>query len=135
MENGDLATWASSRIIVVLEGMLVRPTYAGRLRKHLVPAEEWAWQSQPLKHLWDYTNRQNLAVEVVTFLSEEVCDEAADWMSRYDVPAAAVDYADLDWFCRSLTWRPEVTYVVDSDPVRFRRYGQKGFAATFGGEF
>lgn len=135
MENGDLASFAESRIVVVLEGLLTTPKYTGTLRKKLSPADEWQWQPLPIKHVWDYTHRQNLAVEAVTFMGEAVAEAAADWLAKYDVPFAAVDYADLDWFCRSLTWRPEVTYVVDSDPIRFQRYGQKGYVAKYGGEF
>lgn len=135
MEKGDLASWAQSRIIVVLEGLIVAPKYVGTLRKKLAPADEWNWQPLPIKHVWDYTNRQNIAVEAVTFLGEEVADAAAEWLAKYDVPFASCDYADFDWFCQSLTWRPEVTYVIDSNPVRFQRYGQKGYVANFGGEF
>ena len=134
MEKGDLSTWASARVVVVLEGVLCTPKQEGRLRKHWTPADEWGWQSLPIKHVWDKANRQNVAVEVVTFLGDEVADMAAEWLAKYDVPVADVDAVDLDWFCRSLTWRPEVTDVIDSDPRRYQRYGQKGYVAKYGGE-
>lgn len=135
MENGDLASWTESRIIVILEGLLASPKLNGRIRKHWTPADEWGWEAMPIKHIWNYTNRHNVAIEVVTFLGDEVADMAADWLAKYDVPVAAVESVDFDWFCRSLQWRPEVTSVVDCDPNRFQKYGQRGYATQFGGEF
>lgn len=135
MEKGDLAAWTEARIIVVLEGVLCSPKTNGRIRKHWTDPDEWDWEVMPIKLVWDYTNRRNVAVEVVTFLGQEVADAAADWLAKYDVPISAIESADFDWFCRSLQWRPEVTSVIDSDPNRYQKYGQRGYATTFGGEF
>ena len=43
MEHGDLGTWEASSIVVVLEGVLCHPLSEGRLRRHLVPADQWEW--------------------------------------------------------------------------------------------
>ena len=122
-------------MVVVLEGVLATPKFKGRRRKRLLPAEEWDWEMTPIKKLIDYVTRGNVAVEVVTFISQEVCDEAAEFMNKYDIPAASVEFASFDMFARSLVWRPEVEYVVDTDPMRINRYGQKGLAAVRGSEF
>lgn len=135
MEDGDLAAWTESRIVVVMEGLLCSPKQTGLLRKQWTDPDEWGWEVLPIKYVWDYTNRRNVVVEVVTFLGQDVADMAADWLAKYDVPVAAVEAVDFDWFCRSLQWRPEVSSVVDCDPRRFQKYGQKGYAAKFGGEF
>lgn len=134
MQNGDIATWTSTRIIVVLEGMLASPKVS-RVRKKLSPPDEWEWENLTLKKIVDYVVRLNVSIEIVTFISQDVADAAADFLTKYDVPVSSVDYADFDWFCRSLTWRPEVEHVVDSDPDRYVRYGQKGLAAQRGAEF
>lgn len=136
MENGDLATWASERSIVVLEGVLVRPQWTKKLfGKKLVPAMGWGWQTFPIKCMQDRAHRLNQPVEVVTFLGQEVVDEAAEWLLAYNVDVASIEAADWEFFCRSLAWRPDVVAVFDSEPERFKYYGQKGYAVQFGGGF
>lgn len=140
MEKGDIATWTSTRLIVVLEGILATPKHRhGRLRKNkkleILPAEEWEWHELPLKRVVDYVSRMNVAVEVVTFMGPDVAEAAADFLLRYDLPVSSIDYADYDWFCQSLKWRPEVEYVIDSDPERMIRYGQRGRLTPRGADF
>jgi hypothetical protein len=135
LEKGDIASWATTRYVVVLEGVLAQPKYLGRLRKKLAPVDSWGWQINSLKHLVDRVTRHNVAIEVATFISEEVAEQAADWFMRYDIPVASVEYVDYDWFCKSLVWRSEVLYVIDSDPRRYQHYGQKGFSTELGGAF
>ena len=139
MERGDIAGWTTTRMIVILEGVLCTPMYEkkGRMRKHetLLPASKWQWEMVALKQVIDYITRANVAVEVVTFISEDVADEAADFFSQYDVPVSSTEFADFDWFCRSLVWRPEVTAVIDTEMDRLMRYGQRGTAVQRGESF
>ena len=140
MERGDISSWASTRIIVVLEGVLATPKYdeSGVLRKkkELADPDHWVWEELPMRYVVDYGRRLNVAVEVVTFMGEEVAEAAADWMNRYGVEVAECIAVDFDLFCRSLLWRiNEVERVIDSDPNRIQRYGQLGYGTVRGERF
>jgi hypothetical protein len=62
-----------------------------------------------------------------------VADSAAVWLDKYHVAVSGCAYYDFDLFCEALTWRPNVQLVVDADPERILRYGQRGYQATWGG--
>lgn len=140
MERGDISSWASKRIIVVLEGVLTSPRYeqSGVLRKkqELLDPDYWVWEELPVRLVVDYGRRLNVAVEVVTFMGQDVADGAAEWFSKYGVEVAEVLAVDFEMFCRSLLWRlTEVERVVDSDPERIQHYGQLGYASLRGERF
>lgn len=140
MERGDISSWATKRIIVVLEGVLATPTSekTGVVRKkeHLLPSDQWVWDDLPVRYVVDYGARLNVAVEVVTFLGQDVADAAADWFEKYGVQVAEVQALDFETFCQSLVWRiNEVERVIDTDWGRLQRYGQLGFRAERGGRF
>lgn len=135
MEKGDLATWETRRIIVVLEGVLTTPTWSGRIRRRLDTAEDWGWQTLALKQVVTYCHG-NVSVEVVTFLGEQVAEAAEDWLRRYDVPVSDVYAVTFEEFSHSLMWRlNDVERVADSVPDRLQRYGQLGYATALGGRF
>lgn len=145
MEGGDIASWSSTSFIVVLEGMLAHiPESKMKTLKGKVwnrgfqppppPADEWDWSTLSIKQVNDYARRLNVGIDVVTFISQAVADQAAEWLSKYEIEVRSVEYADLDLFCTSLVWR-DVERIVDSDRNRLMRYGQLGFAATHGGPF
>ena len=136
MRNNDLASWSTVRVVMVLEGIMVRPSYQGRRRKKkLVEADDWPWDNDALKRVVDVVRRNSLAVEVVTFISEEVADQAAEFFLRYDIPVSSTEYVDFEWFCRSLIWRTDVEYVMDTDEERLMRYGSRGYRIELGGDF
>ena len=121
MERGDISSWASKRIIVVLEGVLTAPRYeqSGVLRKkqELLDPDYWVWEELPVRLVVDYGRRLNVAVEVVTFMGQDVADGAAEWFSKYGVEVT------------------EVERVIDSDPERIQHYGQLGYASLRGERF
>lgn len=135
MQNGDIATWETRSIAVVLEGVFCKPARSG-LRKRLVPVEQWQWQMLPLKCVATYAYN-NVPIDVITFLDEEVSDAAAQWFERYDVEVAAVEYHDYQLFCASLRWRRRgrIDRIVDSDPERLVSYGQLGYQVQWGGMY
>ena len=140
MENGDLGSYVEEQRIIVLEGVLCNPVpgkarrkiFRGTQRGWLEP-DQWDWQIGPIKSLQDMA-RFNVNAIVVTYLDEEVAQLAREWFSQYGIEVE-VEYIDYDWFCRSLTWRPDVTSVVDTDLERATNYGQKGVMTTYGGIF
>jgi hypothetical protein len=140
MERGDISSWTTTRIIVVLEGVLATPAYESsgvvRRRRELLDPDEWVWEDLPLRYVVDYARRLNVAVEIVTFMGQEVADAAADWFSRYGVEIAEVLAVDFAAFCRSLLWRlTDVQRVIDTDPDRIQNYGQLGYVALRGERF
>lgn len=144
MEKGDLAAWIDSRIVVVLEGTLAQipppQTYRsgllGRTKQVDWPTpDQWGWSRQALKIINDKAYRMNVPVDVVTFLSPDVADMAADWLAKYEVRISSCEYSDFDLFCDSLSWRPSVHHVIDSDAGRLSKYGVRAYETHWGGTF
>lgn len=137
MQKGDLGTYAAARIVMVLEGVMVSPSYkgGGLRKKKLVEADDWPWDNDSLKRVVDIVQRNSLIVEVITFVSPEVAEEAAEFFLKYDIPVMSTEYADFDWFCRSLTWRTDIDHVMDSDMDRLMKYGQRGYRIEMGKDF
>jgi len=142
MENGDLGSFVEEQRYIVLEGVLCNPVEgkSNSFRKLFKGTEhkwtdagQWDWQAGPIKSLQDL-GRFNIHVTVITFLDEVVAELAADWFGQYGINAE-VEYVDYDWFCRSLTWRPDVASVVDTNMDRAMNYGQKGIMTTYGTVF
>lgn len=135
MERGDLGTWEASSIVVVLEGVLCHPLSEGRLRRHLVPADQWEWSMTGLQCVQRYA-QQSTPVDLVTFAGQDVADLAADWLDRYDVERSSTEAVDMDPFVHSLSWRhSRISAIVDSDPNRLALFGWRGYRTIFGGAF
>lgn len=144
MERGDIATWIDNRIIVVLEGILAQippPTVhkSGLFNRtsevEWASADRWVWSKHAIKVINDRAYRMNVPIDVVTFVDPEVGDLAADWLDKYEVRVSSCEYSDFDMFCESLSWRPNVHHVVDSEPDRLDRYGIRAFETPWGGNF
>ena len=144
MQGGDLATWQGHRVVVVLEGVLVdlpeaavKKTLLRRKAKPqpLPPVESWAWQKLSIKNLNNTARLHSIPIDVVTFTSEEVAESAGEWFENYYVEVSSTAYRDFDQFCESIQWTPDVDRVVDSDPLRLSRYGQRGYQCVLGGVF
>ena len=141
MEDGDLGTWDQPRILLVLEDTLAKVTGTmkrnGLSRKVWTPndADEWEWGLITVKTIQRYSYN-SVPVEVITYLSIEVAELAAQWFQRYDVEVASVEYYELKHFQRSLTWRRNgIQRVIDTNPERLLHYGQLGHQILFNGEF
>lgn len=140
MEDGDLATWEQPRILLVLEDTLAHVTGSMQrhgIRKHWTPndPEDWQWGLVMLKTIQRYAFN-SVPVEVITFISGEVRDHAADWLMKYSVDVVSVEYFNLEAFQRSLVWRRNgIQRVIDTDRERLQHYGQLGHQVLFNGEF
>lgn len=144
MEGGDLGTWVDHSQIVVLEAVLaqipppetVKSGILGRTKETVwAPADQWGWSRLAMKVINDKAYRLSLPIAVVTFLSPEVADSAAEWLDKYAVSVSETSYMDFDLFCESLTWRPNIHSVIDTDPERLQRYGIRAYQAAWGQEF
>lgn len=145
MQNGDLALWSDSRVCVVLEGVLAtvpspaHVTHRKWLRREkrveIPESNDWVWATYAIKVLNDKATRHNIPIDVATFISPEVADQAAEWFLKYDVRVSSVDFYEFDRFCQSILWSPSTHTVVDSDPERLQHYGIKGYQTQWGGDF
>lgn len=144
MERGDLAAWVDSRLVVVLEGVLAqipppRVERSGLFGRNKVyewtPVDQWGWSRSALKVINDKASRLNIPVDVVTFLSPDVADQAADWLSKYEVRVSSCEYSNFDLFCESLSWRPSVVHVIDTDLERLQHYGARAYEMQWGSIF
>jgi hypothetical protein len=140
MEHGDLGTWVDHGVLVVLEGVLAQippPETEGWFRKRLIwtTPDHWGWSRHAMKVINDKAYRLSLPMEVITFTDPWVAEEATEWLDKYSVAVAGCQHYVFDYFCESLTWRPNVQAIVDSDPNRIHRYGQRGYQTVWGGEF
>ena len=133
MKDGDLDTFSEQSVVVILEGVLTDFAYSGRIRKKLLPADQWEWQQLPLRRMAQW-HRANVTVDIVTFESQFAADEAAEFLNRYRYDFGIIDYANFELFCDSLIVR-RPSAVFDTDPGRLNRYGQFGVGATKGADF
>ena len=139
MEGNDLGLWQERRMLVVLEGTLVSiPQHRhGVFRKHteLAPIGEWAWSRSTIARINYMATKFNQVIEVVTFISQAVADDAAEWLLRHDVRVSGVEFFDFAMFCEYLRWNNDVERVIDSDNERLNQYGIKAYETYFGGPF
>lgn len=137
MEHGNLSEWAVPRLVVVLEGVLVDlEETSKRVRLHKERKVSYHWLDVPLKRLV-YMKRtfEDTAIDVVTFISEEVASDAAEFFNRVSIDVNNCEYQPFDEWTFMLRYRPEVAAVYDSDMERLGHYGQKGVAVTKGSDW
>jgi len=141
VQDGDLGTWDKPRILLVLEDTLARPVFRhsrSGLLKHtdvLMDADDWDWAITTVKTIMRYSYN-SVPVEVITFLSQDAADMAAEWFNRYDIEVASVEYYSYAHFTRSLTWRRnDIQEIIDAVPERVLKYGQLGRVITWDSEF
>lgn len=139
MEHGDLATSVRPRTVVVLEGVLATVTpieRARRMRRSEITGHNIHWYDLALKRC--VTNKRrwpDYALDVVTFLDQQVCDDAADFLLRINFPLDHIAFEPFAAFVATLPYQGDVQAVFDSDPQRLDRYGQLGKAVTRGEDF
>jgi hypothetical protein len=139
MERGDLSAWAVQRMVIVLEGVLVdfdEQVAKGRFGRTKTVARNMVWLDLPLKQAANIKRRYpDIALDIVTFLGEDVAELAAGFFDRNGIDFNEVYAADFDEWCWALSFKPEITTIYDSEMERLMRYGQKGVAVTKGRPF
>ena len=140
MERGDLATSTRPRIVVVMEGVLAVVTpiieRTGLLRRQEVTGHSIVWKRDPLARIATTKRRwPDTSFDVVTFVSQAVADEAAEFFLEAGIPIDTVSHHRLDRYTSLLPFQSDITMVLDSDGGRLDRYGQLGHAVVFGKDF
>lgn len=139
MERGDLAVSVRPYYVVVAEGVLVsvhEVTEERRFRGSRVTGLNLHWLDLPLRRLATMRRQYpDYGCEVVTFHSQDLADQVAEFLETLEVPVDSVSYQGFSSFCLSLGFREQLSAVYDSDPDRLDRYGQVGKAVARGMDF
>lgn len=77
----------------------------------------------------------DVSIDIVTFLGDEVSEAAAEFLLARDVPYSSCGYTEYGVFVESLTWRPNITRVVDSHYDRLMHYGSRAYETSWGSEW
>jgi hypothetical protein len=138
MERGDLATSTRPSYAVVLEGVLadVTPiTRTRRFRSEETTGYNLHWLDIPLRRLATVKRRYpQLQIDLLTFISEDVADDAAQFLDGAAIPYDSLSYWRFEQWVSVLPYQEEgsLTAVYDSDPDRLDQYGQLGRAVIKG---
>jgi hypothetical protein len=137
MEHGDLSEYAMPRLTVVLEGVLanVEITTTGKRWKKQTQTH-LDWMELPLKGMVSMRRLfPETAIDVLTFISEEVCEAAAQFFLRHGIAVNRVYFENYDTFCTMLKFRIDVVAIYDSDQERLNGFGQVGKSVVRGWAF
>lgn len=139
MEHGDLETFSRSRVLLVLEAVLATVTpilEPRRLRKAQITGHTIQWHDTALKRLITNTVRYpQVGFTVITFVSEQVRDDAADVLATIPVDVEAVEFYELSHFQNMLRFQTDVMQVLDADQRRLDGYGQRGRSVIPGSDW
>jgi hypothetical protein len=123
----------------VLEGVLATVTpiiEEHRFRTNRVIGHEIDWHDAALKRLAvDCRRYPQVGFAVVTFVSEAVRDEAADFLSAIPIDVEAVEFQEMARFRNLLRFDQDVQQIIDSDPARLNGYGQRGRSVIPGSDW
>lgn len=138
MQHGDLETWSRARILLILEGALASVTpiiekHWGRTR---VTGHTIGWHDTALKRLAVNCRRYpDVGFCIVTFLGDDVRDEAADFLAAIPIDVESVEALDYRRFCDTLRFQSDIQQIIDTDPNRMHNYGQLGRQVVTGGDW
>ena len=139
MQDGDLEMWERPRYLIVIEGVLcsVEPVVKERrFRSDVTTGYNTQWYDVPLKRCLYLKDRwPDTAQDLVTFVSQDFCDQAADFLDAVGLPYDSIKYRTFVDFATTLRYQRDVQSVYDSDPARLDRYGQLGHAVARSEDF
>lgn len=139
MQHGDLETWTSHRIILILEGVLATVTpviEAHRIRRDEIVGWDLDWHDLPLKRIVAMRQQYpDVAFDIVSFTNQDVIDLAAEYLQAIPIPYDTITLADYRTFCSTLRFHNDINQVIDSDPDRLHNYGQLGRQVMPGGDW
>ena len=74
-------------------------------------------------------------MDIVTFISPNLADEAAEFLDEAQIPYSSIRYQGFDSFTNTLRYKTHLRSIYDSDPNRLDHYGQVGIAVVKGEDF
>lgn len=135
MQHGDISNEQIGRFLLVFEGLVgVLPDKRAemkfsrciRFKRHRAAVEQFHCNEMAAKVIWDTVWRRNFAVDVVTFLGDDMVDHVRDRIESWDLPVGKVWTEDKYMLARSLNYRPSVIGVYHTNPADFAVFGNKG---------
>jgi hypothetical protein len=94
------------------------------------------WYDVPLKRLIvTHERNPDLDVELVSFISQDFVDFAAEYLDLAGIPYSSIKYWSFDMFQSVLRYQRNLRAVYDTDPDQLQRYGQLGVAVVQGSDF
>jgi hypothetical protein len=132
MEQGDLAVSARPSYAIVLEGVLAEITPITRTRRFRgeeVTGYNIHWLDLPLRRLATLKRRfPQISVDLITFVSQDVADDAAQFLEGASIPFDSLSYWKLQTWLSILPYQDEggLQAIYDSDTDRLDQYGQLG---------
>ena len=138
MEQGDLATSVRPSYAIVLEGVLAEVTPITRTRRFRgdeTTGYNLHWLDIPLRRLATLKRRfSQITVDLVTFISQDVADDAAQFLDGANIPYDSLSYWRLEAWLAVLPYQDEggLQAIYDSDLDRLDQYGQLGRAVIKG---
>ena len=141
MERGDLAVSVRPHYVVVLEGVLAQVSEVTTPRRFKfqtpkVTGYNINWLDLPLRRLATLQRQYpDVGADIVTFVSQEVADQAADFLEAANIPHSSLSYHPFDTWVSLLMFDQSLQSVFDSDEDRLDRYGQLGKAVRMGMDF
>jgi hypothetical protein len=136
MQHGDISNETTARFLLVFEGLVgVLPdkraeakfSRAVRFKRWKAAVDQFHCNETCAKVIWDTVWRRNYAVDVVTFLGDEMVEHVEARMEHWDLPVGRVWTEDKYLLARSLNYRPDVIGVYHPTPGDALVYGSKGF--------
>lgn len=129
MQNGDISNELPVRVIVTTDVFLqTEVKMQKRLKVFKVPKVEQSISRQMLSHLYIYTTRQGVTLELASFnMDEESLGELMDKLDNMGTNPFRyyTAYESIEHLISELPYRPEVKGVLDL-PARQLRYGHWG---------
>ena len=139
MERGDLAVSVRQHFVVVLEGVLARITditEQRRFRGDRLVGHNLHWLDLPMRRLATMRRHfPDVGAEVVTFVDEQVAEDASMFLDAASVPVDNVSYQPFDRWVSLLPFKEGLQAVFDSHADRLDRYGQVGRQVVMGEDF
>lgn len=139
MQGGELSNEIAPRIIVVFEGLIGRlpdrPTAAReqwycRTHRWKKAVRMWEIQEITAKRMWDFSWRQSIQIDVISFKQEEFVDALGDYLDQAGLPYGHLWSTTPPQIARAMATLVNVIAVFDADPAHASLYGPRGRTVT-----
>lgn len=136
MIRGDIANTPVARFLLVFEGLVAtlpdakaRAKFDGYRKVHAYKraVAQFVPNEMCSKVIWDTVWRRSYAVDVVTFLGDDMVDAVEARIEDWGLPVGRVWTEEKTLLARSLNYRPDIIGVFHTEPGDFAMYGSKGY--------
>lgn len=139
MLGGDISNEIAPRIILIFEGLVARlPDRAAaakeqwycRTRRWKKAVRMWEIEEITSKRMWDYSWRQHIQIDIVTYKPEEFADALGEYLDQASLPYGHLWSATPTQMARAMASLVNVIAVFDPNPAHANLYGPRGRIIT-----